>query len=220
MPVRALFVFILSVVSFFGFVSQAHADYFVWQDPDTGLSMSYPDTWRRGNNQNPNDIMTILAPSGEEDARCVVRASDDQRFLIYPPRYSAAVQKVAYSKAYWDAFVKIYDNPHIHAVFDQAGLGRGVASYATASYDTVWPEPYARRTSVMSVSLYNGTAYLLDCSTGEKSFAKWRPLFMSIMASIDFKKSHHELVTGDYRYFLDGYNLKFTDEKKHFTTKF
>ncbi len=220
MPIRAIVTFTFFVLSIVALTSQARADYFVWEDPETGLSLSFPDTWRRGNNKKPDDLITILAPSGEENARCVVTATDDHRFLIYPPRYDVSIQKVAYSKNFWDSYMSVKDNVRFHVVKDQTGLGRGVGSSATASYDTSWPEPFARRTAIMSVSLYSGTAYLVNCSAEEHAFAKWQPLFMSVMKSIDFKKAYHENVTGHYSNFLKHRDLMFPDKKKHFYMNF
>lgn len=181
--------------------SPAKADYFVWTDPQTGLTLSFPDTWRRLNDQQPNDLITLIAPSENGRVVCRVRADSDRRFLIYPPRYDADIQKVAYSKPFWDDYLLLYDNVKVEAFSDMTGVGRGTGSRITATY-TDPSNPKAPRKGIFFVALDYGTVYLAECSSPVSGWMLWRPLFLSVIGSIDFRKSHHELATGDYRYFM------------------
>ena len=184
------------------FTTTAKADYFVWQDAKTGLSLSYPDTWRQVSHRHPDEIFTIIAPSSEgDDAVCRVRAREDRRFLVYPPHLAPDVQKIAYSKDFWDAYLGEYDNVDFYGYMDGAGLGRGFGSFAVAGYDAALFSPYGDRRGIAGVSLYNDKAYVVDCSARTTAFSKWQPLFLSIIGSVDFKKTHDELWSGDYRNF-------------------
>jgi hypothetical protein len=181
----------------------AKADIFVWQDPESGLSLTFPDTWAVQNNQSPDTIFTIRAPSETDEARCVIKIRPENRFLIYPPRYDPAVQKIAYSTDFWKSYLYgQYEEVMIHKVRDQAGFGRGYASTMLSSYMTLGIDP-AMKSSLGLATNYNDKAYILECTALSGAFANWRAMFQSIAGSVDFKKAHHEAVTGHYRNFLN-----------------
>src|SRR5688572_10187132 len=91
---------IASIVAFSG-IPSAQAEVFYWQDAHTKMTVTVPDTWRLTSNQMPNDQLTVLAPGANEYAMCRLRADKDRRFLIYPQRYSAAIQRKNFSKDFW-----------------------------------------------------------------------------------------------------------------------
>jgi hypothetical protein len=185
------------------FAVPARADIFVWEDPESGLSLSFPDTWSVLNNMEPDDVITIKAPSASDEAVCRIKVRDDGRFLIYPPRYDSAAQRTAYSVDFWKSYLRgRYDNVIIHRVRDKAGLGRGHASYMLASFVT--PGEYASLKSAIGfAALYNDKAYVVECSSFAGAFNNWLQLFQSIVGSVNFKKAHHEMVTGHYRNFME-----------------
>lgn len=206
---RSLLLSALTILVTSSFAVQAKADYVVWQDPDTGVSLSWPDNWQIVSNADRDDVITIMPPSGRAHAACRVRAREDMRFAIYPPHLSGAVQHVAYSGDFWTDYLMEYTNPEILQVYDDAGLGRGFASYALAAYESPVQGPYMNRRALMFASLYNGTAYILECSAHEHAFEQWKPMFLSIAKSVDFLKAHHELVTGHYFNFMADPRIEF-----------
>lgn len=182
----------------------ARADIVVWQDADTGVSLSWPDTWEIINNLDPDDVVTIAAPGREDGAQCRVRARSDRRYVIYPSRYAWAVQRVAYSKQFWRDYLEgEYRSATIRDFGEPAGIGRGYASYALADFIQPGPGGDALRRGLMTASLYHDTAYIVDCSALEGAYARWAPMFRSVMKSVDFKKAIHEIPSGHYRNFLD-----------------
>lgn len=194
---RSVFLSVLTIVVF-GFAVQAKADYYVWQDAKTGVSLSWPDTWKVVSNADADDVLTIMPPSGRGHAACRVRAREDKRYLVYPPHYSSDVQRVAYSLKYWDKYLAEYTDYEIYNVRDGAGLGRGFAGYALAGYESAVQGPNMRRKALIFASLYNGTTYILECSSHADAFDRWKKAFLSIAGSVDFKKAHHELRTGHF----------------------
>lgn len=180
----------------------ARADYYVWRDVNTGLSLSYPDSWKMVNNAQADDIITLAAPSGDDHAACRLRALEDKRWLIYPPRYSAAVQKTGFSRHFWDYYLNEYSDPQILTVRDNAGLGHAFATFAVAGYRSAVPGPFMQRKALMFAGLYNDTVFIAECSAAADHFDIWRDQFMGIIKSVDFRKTHHELPTGNYRDFL------------------
>ena len=197
MKKTALFLSVLGLSLTSG-VSASQADYYVWKDGKTGVSMSYPDTWETVSNRAPDDVITLLAPNDDGGTpQCRVRARDDSRFEYYPMKFSADVQKKAYSKEFWDDYLASHDSVIIHEFHEVSGIGRGYGSSVVASYKTTHPVEGQQRSALAAVGLYNGTAYIFECSADTIVFNDWYPHFGSILKSIDTKKVTHELVQGD-----------------------
>ncbi len=147
-------------------------------------------------------MLTIAGPGQDDYATCRMRVKDDKRFVIYPVRYSEEIQKIGYSKDFWFGYMGEYDDPYIDYVTDNGSMGRGFASYAEASYTTA-VGPKVEKRALMFASLYNDKAYIFECSAEASTYLKWAPDFLSIVKSVDFKKSIQEMKTGHYRDFLD-----------------
>lgn len=203
---------ILTAILTFTAFAPARADYVVWEEPQSGMTMSYPDTWRMGSHRQPDEVFSIIAPSpsaSNDDAVCRVRVREDKRFLIYPPHLAGDIQPVAYSEDFWRTYLNEYDNVDLYGFTDGAGLGRGFGSFAVAGFDGALFSPYGKRRGIAAASLYFGKVYVVDCSARAEVFEQWQPLFLSIIGSVDFKKAHHELTTGDYRNFLGDPGMQF-----------
>lgn len=194
--------FTLAVFSILVMAGPARADYFVWADPESGISLSYPDTWKRLNNQQPDDVFTVGVPSGEDQASCRIRSDKDGRFKIYPSQFYDEIQAVAYSKSYWDEYNALYDNVTVHTFREVAGLGKGFGSMEVISYDTAPGTPHQRRTGILFVSFYDNHAYVAECSSRADAYAKYHAGFLGFVKSVDFEKTVHELTIGNYRDFL------------------
>ncbi len=210
---RSFLLSALAIVVSFGFAAQAKADYYVWQDSKTGVSLSWPDTWKVVSNADADDVITIMPPSGRGHAACRVRARDDRRYMIFPPELHAEVQQVGYSRGFWDQYLAEYTNPEIYQVYDGAGLGRGFASYTLAAYESAVQGPDMKRRALMFVSNYNGRDYILECSSHQHAFDSYRTIFLSIAKSIDFKKAHTELTAGYYFDFMSDPRIEFEGEE-------
>ncbi|PZQ45528.1 MAG: hypothetical protein DI551_07100 [Micavibrio aeruginosavorus] len=199
----------MSLVRFFIFIvvlslpSVAKADYFVWQDDKTGLSLTFPDTWKMQNNVNVDTILTVAGPSENEQPTCRVDVRLDKRYTIFPARYGDAIQKVAVSKPFWEKYLTQYDEHQLGAMYDGAGLGRWYASFAMASYSKRFGTALQSRRAIMFASLYNDKLYVVECSALAHGYERWEADFKGIIKSIDFKKAYHELPTGEYANFLD-----------------
>lgn len=204
LPTITVFIFCLFVSSV------SHADYFVWQDEKTGVSLSYPDTWYLSHNQKPRDILTLVAPNDFADhPTCRLSAVPDARFEIFPPNYYRSVQKVAYSKAFWEKeILKHYKKPNVVQYGDNAGLGRGFGSYIIIDYVThrhpndIGDFEEKEMRAITTVSLHNEMMFMFECTSHRENFDIWRPLFQSIAGSVDFKMVDHPLFHGYYRNFI------------------
>jgi hypothetical protein len=189
--------------------SAARADYYLWRDADSGLTISFPDTWKVQNNAKPDDIITVMGPSDNDQPVCKVTVHDDRRYVIFPPEYGRDVQKVAVSTPFWKQYLGEYDGYDLNRVYDGGGLGRWHASYALASYKAHLGTVMQTRRAIMFASLYNDKLYILECSSLNHAYEAWAPMFQSIVKSVDFKKAYHELPIGEYANFLKGADLYF-----------
>jgi len=181
----------------------AKADYLLWQDAKSGLSVTFPDTWKKQINRNPETVLTIEGPANGDKPVCTINVSDDKRYTIFPPKYGQAVQKEAVSSAFWRSYMERYGAYNLDNVFDGGGLGRWVASYATGSWETNLGKVTQTRRGLMFASLYYNKLYVVECSTLNHAYDNWENDFKSIIKSIDFKKMYHESLEGNYEKFLD-----------------
>ncbi len=204
---------ILALTIACGFTTAARADYFFWRDAKTGLSLSFPDTWRMVSGLQPDDVITIMAPSGRANAQCRVRVDSDRRFMIYPPRYAPQIQKLNLGADFWNDYLKTYNDDQPYNLEDGAGLGRGYAGYAEASYVSAVPGPKMPRRGVLFATIYFGKLYVLDCSAHRDAFAQWVYPFLDIAKSVDFKPAYHTLTTGNYRNFEVDPRIQFWNHK-------
>lgn len=210
---RPLFYSIAIILISLAYAAQAHADYYVWKDSGTGVSLSYPDTWKMVSNADPDDVVTIMPPSGRAHAACRVRVRADARYSFYPEAYSWAIQPIAYSRDFWGKYLAEYDDSEIYMVRDGAGFGRGFASYALAEYDSAVQGPYMKRRALMFVSLYHDKAYILECSAHAEAFADWKKAFLSIAKSVNFQQISNGLTVGNYRDFLADPRIEFDGDE-------
>ncbi|HTK85611.1 MAG TPA: hypothetical protein VL625_11060 [Patescibacteria group bacterium] len=198
----------------------AKADYFVWRDAKSGMSLSFPDTWKIVTNQKPHDVVTIMAPSGRAHAACKVSVSSERRFLIYPPRFGADVQELNFNADFWDQYFKMYDDDMERQTMDDAGLGRGWAGFTEAQYQTAVPGPWMAKRGIAFATNYFDKLYVLDCSSHRDAFADWKGAFLDIAHSIDFFPAYHQLMTGNYRNFMHEPRLDFPDIKLRYRDQY
>jgi len=201
------------------YTSQAQAEQFFYEDKVERFTMTFPDTWARINNQKADDQITIAGPGAGHYATCRVRVRKDRRFVIFPGKFDSDVQKVAYSREFWNDYLGDYDNVVVDTFKDGAGLGLGYASMAEASYETA-EGPLVRKRGLMFAALYHDNLYVADCSSEETVFQKWRPAFLSIVKSVDFGSVRHDKRHGHYRSFTSDPKLEVEGPKELDVYKF
>lgn len=183
-------------------MTPAHADYAVWTDAETGVTVSFPDTWKQVNNQQPNDLITLSLPSNEDRATCRLRADEDKRFMVYPARFRPDIRDLHFTSEFWDNYTPSYNQVNIIRQQDNSGLGQGYASMTLISYMDDNPEHQVDRAGIMAVTNYVGRVYVAECSSSFTSYKNYHKAFLSFFKTVLFKKSYHELAVGDYRNFL------------------
>jgi len=179
----------------------AQAESFFYEDRDERFTLTFPDTWKRLNNQKADDQITIAAPGVNDYATCRVRVRKDRRYVIYPGKFDSDIQKVAYSRDFWNNYLGEFDDVVVDTFKDHSGLGKGYASMAEASYETA-EGALVRKRGLMFATLYHDRVYVADCSSEESVFAKWKPAFLSVVKSLDITAGvRHPKVRGHYRPF-------------------
>ncbi len=180
----------------------AKADYVVWTDVHTGAYVSYPDTWKAINNQQPDDIITLSLPSGEDNAVCRLRANEDRRFMIYPNRFRKDIRDINFTNDFWADYTASYDNVNVIRQQNAAGLGQGFASMTLISFVTPPDEPFANKAGLMLVTNYGDKVYVAECTSNAMNYRKYHTLFLTFFKTIDFKPAYSVTTVGDYRNFL------------------
>jgi hypothetical protein len=179
---------------------------FYWSDPHTEFSVTFPDEWRQISNQKPDDVLTIAAP-GTDNAECRLRRREDRRSVIYPRDFAPEVQRTSYSIDFWEKYLGEYDNAVVNAGRDNAGLGKGFASYADASYLAV-VGPRVPMRGIMLGGVYNDKSYIFECSAAHAAFDQWHPYFLSILKSVDFRAEYSNRTNGYYRPFQNDPDIR------------
>ncbi len=201
------------------FVSTAQAEQFFYEDRQERFTMTFPDTWKRVANQKADDQITIAGPGLGDYATCKVRVRDDRRFVIFPGKFDSDVQKIAYSRNFWNDYLGDYNEIVVDTFKDGSGLGLGYATMAEASYETA-EGPLVRKRGMMFASLYHDQLYVVDCSSHESVYQKWRPAFLSIVKSVDFGSVRHAKPHGHYRGFDSDPKIAIEGAKKLDVYKF
>lgn len=180
----------------------AKADYAVWTDNETGLKVSFPDTWKQINNQQPDDVITLSLPSNGDEAVCRVRAREDRRFVIYPNRYRDEVRDINFATDYWKEYTSAYDNVTMVRQQNEAGLGQGFASMTLVSFTTPPTEPEAQKAGLMAVTNYGDKVYIAECTSKAEMYPDYHVPFLSFFKTISFKPAYSVTKVGNYRNFL------------------
>jgi len=197
--------FSLAFAAVFAFPIVGHADIFVWKNVDKDISLSFPDRWGIVSNHQADEILRIAAPEmtgSREDAKCRVRVRDDQRFKMHPVSHGDEIQRLHYGADFWENYSSEFKHYQINHVQNDAGLGRGNASFADITFAS-YEHPKMVRRGIAFASLYNHQVHIIECSAEASSYAKWYPQFMGIVKSVDFK-SKQPFKRGLYRDFYEG----------------
>ena len=184
----------------------ARADIFVWQNQDMNVSLTYPDRWGVVNNHAADEVLRIAAPavSGVVEApQCRMRVRDDTRFKMHPVSHGDEIQRHYYSLEFWDDYITDFKHAHVNLVQNNAGLGRGNASYADITFES-HEHPKMIRRGLAYVALYNNQVHIVECSAEKSAYYKWYPAFMGIIKSVDFDQVSIKEPYGYYRDFYQG----------------
>ena len=176
----------------------AQAEVFHVESDEGGFTVTFPDTWKVITNQKPDDKITIAGPGKFEFATCRVRVRQDRRFVIFPAQFDDEIQRLAFSRKFWDNYVGEYDNVNIDAFKDNSGLGQGHATMAEVTFDTA-EGAIVRKRGLMFATLYHDHLFVVDCSAEESVYGKWRPTFLSIVKSVSFEPLRDRYRYGHYR---------------------
>lgn len=179
---------------------KAYAEYFVWQDRLSEVSLSYPDRWAAIHTQKPDEVIQIMAPGEGDYASCRMRVRDDDRFKIHPPQLAGSIQRLNVSRDFWQAYVGEFDRGHLISVTDNAGLGRGFASWAEMSYIAEVGPPVAKRSFAFATIHYD-KMFIFECSSEFSVYEKWHEPFLGILKSVDFAPTYSQYLNGHYRNF-------------------
>lgn len=172
-----------------GSVVSAQAETFSWKNTAEDISLKFPDRWATVSTVYDDELLRIAAPADTgsmDDVKCRVRVRDDSRFKMHPISHSAALQRTYVSEAFWTDYMNEFKNSRINMVKDDQGFGRGFASQIDMTFES-YEHPRIIRRGMAFASLYNNKIHILECSAKESAFLEWRPAFLNVLQSVDFK---------------------------------
>lgn len=193
-----LSLFFVALITFVSKPSQA--EYFVWEDQVSEVSLSYPDLWQSIHLQKPDEVLNLVAPGEGHYAGCRVRVRDDGRFKIHPRYLAGSIQRLNVSRDFWEEYVHQYDNATLISVTDNAGLGPGFASFAEMAYISE-VGPRVKKRGFAFATIHYDMLYVFECSSEISSFNQWREGFLSILKSVDIDLKFSPYLNGHYRNF-------------------
>ncbi len=206
--------FLLLALCFSVISVQAQADVYIWRDAHTQVKASFPDTWKIIKNQQPDTILTIIAPDSESMPICSIKVREDNRFRMYPVQFESDIQKVAYSYNFWeDYLLNEYADVRIPMKMDESGLGKSFASHALFNYTGEPHESDNFRQGIGFASHYYDFGVIAECTANQTGYPDWVPQFMGFFGSIDYPTVYGTTVNGKYRDFInqDAYTDKGLD---------
>ena len=182
-------VLILSILMLFT-VSSAEAEVFVWNDHETGLSLSYPDSWRRQVQLREDERLRIMQPQGHDFAQCALYTMDQTDPLLD----NAAVVDYFNNRGVLDAVItKRTDN---------AGFGQTAAVYSEVNHSLSWAGQRWPMQAMVFDTISDGVRYSLVCSAVAGRLQRYRAFFLGIASSVDLQPVGHPLPYGLYRDFM------------------
>ncbi len=180
----------------------AMAEYFVWKDQKTGVSLSFPDTWKIANNQKPDDIFTIQAPGERDYASCRLRVREDRRATIFPYQYDFEIQHIYAGFDFWRDYIGEYAGASLDRVLYDRGLINSVASSADFTFVSS-AGPRAMMHGFAFAGFDDTSVYIFECSAEVSAYERWHPVFKSILKSAEKELRDSVVLNGGYRKFQD-----------------
>jgi len=183
-----------------GSLSSAKADVYVWEDPDTRVTISYPDRWEPQGGLVAPDIYRLIV-DGDDKAECTLSAHTDRRFLIYPRKYMDDAVRKEVDNDYWHTHFSNVDNLEFDYI-REGGLGFGDARVAMVTFDRTVGENITRKTAITFASVYGDQQVVFQCESNAAVFDEYKDVFGSVVDSIEFAPKYQMEKQGMYRDFF------------------
>lgn len=178
----------------------ARSEYFTWQDPQSGVTLSYPDTWIIANNQKPDDRLTIQAPGVHDYASCRLRMREERRAEIYPYQFDSNVQHLYVGFPFWQSYVDEYAGASLDQVLYDRSMLNTIASSADFTFISS-AGPKALMRGFAFAGLEDNQLYIFECSAEMDAYDRWYPIFRTVLKSLHKSLWDSLTVNGGYRDF-------------------
>jgi hypothetical protein len=183
--------------------AQATSNSYVWKDVEHGFTLSFPDSWTIQTVESPTTRVRIAGPLARDFATCHVKAVKDGRLKIYPKHLMTQAVYETLGPDFWEKEVGDHENAAITDMRGPASMGgKGDATAIRESFVQDTGSGKVNMYGQSIASIYGDTRYVVSCSSKLEEFAKYAPVFASIMGSVDLAPRYHPFATGYYRDFL------------------
>lgn len=206
MPFMKYIFAVLCVLMAWG--NPAKAEVFVWNDPATSLSLSYPDHWLRQAQLDGGEKLLISHPQGHDLAQCVLSAQDKTDRLLN----AQTVLDGLLNMGYGDATVTSHR--------DHASWANRVATITGARFSMMVDGQAYPMQAVQYSTLFKGQLHTLLCSAYQPRYQIHAGLFASVAASVKSKIIATPYPNGRYRDFTREHVYLFVDKHRRGVVKF
>jgi len=194
---RFFIVFLL--VSFVFAPKWAHATVNVYDNPEFGYSLNYPDDWMaQAETAGLPHTYKIVAEEGRSSAYCQVTTSIDKRFQIYGPDIMPQVLSKELGPDFWATQLANYNEVRFLEVYETSGVAGAPGTRVLADYIDNRSRPHR---AWFGATVLDGVQYVTQCAAFQEDFSVHEKMFHSIMATLKTKSAFHPFINGFYRDF-------------------
>lgn len=191
-------------IAFLAFAPAAHAEVFVWKDPQYNIKVTYPDNWMRQAQLDDDLRLFVLAGGGMDHAACRLYVKHDGRFMDMPAKSGQEISSYVFDASAIQH--EIYERPDTNMVqvssyTNGASLGSAAAVMAHVDFQKTWAGSiYPMRAQVLAAQ-YAGNHIFMSCEALANSWQQWEPVMQGIFKSVEFPAAFAPMPNGLYRPF-------------------
>lgn len=162
-----------------------------WQDPQTGFSISYPQTWMK---TAPRDAGSLIRlQDSYRNLTCEVASERDERFVSQGARVASFVGRTEYGPSFWQGYFGRFRDVNVYSMRSLGAFGYGAGSVVEARFRTL-DQPRSWKHGLFAVAHHYDRFYVFQCSTAQKLYDLYRHDVMTLLRAMTFKKKQNEYV--------------------------
>lgn len=189
--------YILSLLLLFPL--SAHATVNVYQNPEFGYSLNYPDDWMAQTETGDlPHIYKIVADEGRSSAYCQITTNKDGRFKTYGADILPQVMSKELGADFWTTELANYNQIKYLEVYETSGVAGAPGTRVLVDYIDNRSRPYR---AWLGATVIDDVKYVTQCAAFQEDFSIHEKMFHSIMATLKTPSAFHPFIHGFYRDF-------------------
>lgn len=184
------------------------AEVFVWNDPESAMSLSYPDHWLRQAQLSPGQKLVISHPQYQDFAHCTLHKRQKT-----DPLLNAQVMLD-------EMIVRGLDGVSIMKHRANAAWANRTATISEIGFSHDYNGKAYPMRAVSYATIMNQQLYTLTCAAYAPRFENHQTLFASVAASVRSRITATPFVNGHYRPFIHEHVYLFVDPNRRAVARF